>query len=645
MAEAKNTRKKSTAKKSMQTDVAATAEELDRTVQPETAAVAEDKPIVEKPVKKKPSDRTAEPENTESQDEINVADEKSTEATESVESIENVEAVAEEKSEIPAVEDGRSVDMPGEALPDDNGTHNGDAEEKPGAHSDKPVKTPCRKFVLSKRMTVILAAVLAVVVIAIVLAVCLTSCNGNGKLKQYTVKFDTNGGSALSSYKLNAGSKVNRPKNDPTKDMFTFDDWYWENPSKPGVMQKFQFGTPISQNITLIAGWIGETSIKIDFDTNGGMFDDDKSVVLYGLVGSSLSEPQDVPARTGYVFDGWYTEEECINKFTFGAYPATNVTLYAGWAKDSEYAYISYYGNNELLRVDAVKKGEDVVLPELFDSTIVASDWRIYGTNKTYTAGKATEDFGLYTYYYTDGLTFSATRYAATVTGYNGMATKVVVPPVYDGKDVTTIGADAFYRTSGLPAVTQITLPDTITTIGSGAFYNCQYLSSINLTNKVVTVGADAFYRNMRLRSLGDTEGITTIGAGAFNGCKELREFKLSPLVTEIGAYTFNDCAWLAKITLPDALRTLGAYAFSGCTSLKSVDLSSLILETVGDRAFAGCSNLTEVNIAKTSGEVTLQGDPFADCRNVTVYVPSALLDTYKGNAAYDLFKDKFAVK
>ncbi|MDE6294160.1 MAG: leucine-rich repeat protein, partial [Clostridiales bacterium] len=421
----------------------------------------------------------------------------------------------------------------------------------------------------------ILSRVLAAVIVAIAFIVTLTACNSESKIKKYTVTFDTMGGSEIQSYTLNEGDKIKRPKTNPTKNMFTFDDWYWENPNKSGEKQKFVFDTAISQNITLIAGWRGDTSVKIEFNANGGAFENEKEVVMYGLIGSTMSAPTDVPTRYGYKFDGWYVDEECYNAFNFGTFPTNNATLYAGWGSDPEFGYVSYYGNGELLRTEPVKKTDKVVIPDLFDdSDIVVGDWYTDAEmTKSYTADKPTDALALYTTYYTDGLTFNK----GVVTGYNGTATSVVVPSKYNGTTISSIGDDAFYWTKGLTAITSVKLPDTIHTIGNGAFYNCQYLASIDLTEKVTTIGADAFYRNERLRTLGDISGLETIGDYAFNGCKELRDFEFGNLLRVIGNYAFNDCVSLTEVTLTYSVQWIGDYAFSGCTSLKTVVAESLV--------------------------------------------------------------------
>lgn len=274
-------------------------------------------------------------------------------------------------------------------------------------------------------------------------------------------------------------------------------------------------------------------------------------------------------------------------------------------------------------------------------SDIVTNGWHTDADlKKPYTVGEADADLDLYTSYYTAGLELNG----STVTAYYGTATEIVIPSRNGNRKVTTIGDDVFNRSTELPAITSVKLPKTVTMIGDGAFYNCQYLSEINITSNVASIGKNAFYRNVRLRYVGDLSGLgsTGLGEGAFNGCRDLREITLNNSIMEIGDYTFNDCAMLKTITLPNGLKSIGKYAFSGCTSLKTVKAESNILGSIGEYAFKDCTALTDVTITRTTA-VDLGEGVFDNCRKVTVYVPDSVLDTYKDNKANEQFKDKFA--
>ena len=122
--------------------------------------------------------------------------------------------------------------------------------------------------------------------------------------------------------------------------------------------------------------------------------------------------------------------------------------------------------------------------------------------------------------------------------------TNIVIPPVYKGKNVTSIGEYAFHSCD---ALTSITIPNSVTSIRKFAFTYCTSLTSINIPNSVVIVGRYAFYNCTGLTSVTIENGVMSIGVAAFWGCSSLRD-----------------------VTIPNGLIGIGDSAFYYCINLKS---------------------------------------------------------------------------
>ncbi|MCH5165112.1 MAG: leucine-rich repeat protein [Clostridiales bacterium] len=473
-----------------------------------------------------------------------------------------------------------------------------------------------------KKIKCAIIGFLSVIMAATVLGAC------GKESKKYTVTFDTRGGSAVSSYKLEAGAKIRRPSKIPTKEMSVFNDWYTDT----SYTQKFEFDTRMpAYNITIYAGWIGEASVEIKLDANGGKFDGDATEYkLYGDVGTTFAMPTVQPVYNGYAFGGWYTDPECTQSYTFTVYPVENLTLYASWVNDAAYCYVSYYGNGALVSKVPVLKNITLKEPNLFGSDIVNTGWYTDSAmTQKYTFGTISKDISLYTTYYTDGLTIEN----GTVTGYTGNSSSVIVPNRYEEVNVTTVGEYAFYRSSELTSITSVSLPATVTSIAAGAFYDCQYLVTVGLTGNVTSIGDNAFYKNYRLKSVGDVSSVTSIGEAAFIGCKVLGNIELSSELTSLGAYAFTDCQMLTQMVIPSSIRDIPDYLFSGCTSLKQVDITAARLETIPAHVFENCKALERVTIRSILDAYIEDVDgntTFSGLDKVKIYVPASLLNVYR---------------
>ncbi|MDE6618498.1 MAG: leucine-rich repeat protein [Clostridiales bacterium] len=209
-----------------------------------------------------------------------------------------------------------------------------------------------------------------------------------------------------------------------------------------------------------------------------------------------------------------------------------------------------------------------------------------------------------------------------------------------DGSVLTTIGTQAF---EGCTALTNIILPEGLTTINANAFLNSG-IKNIKLSSTIETIASTAFLGCKQLnvtvadgnasftvssdmKSLlskdgktlvqyigNDTqytipEGVEVIGDYAFQNCESLEKITFTDTVKSIGQYAFRYCTSLGELTLPD-LETLGQYAFanSGVTEVTIAGLP----DAVGNYLFSECENLETVTFtggAKTIGQYMFNKD------------------------------------
>ena len=158
---------------------------------------------------------------------------------------------------------------------------------------------------------------------------------------------------------------------------------------------------------------------------------------------------------------------------------------------------------------------------------------------------------------------------------------------------VTSIDSAAFY---GCSSLTSITIPDGVTSIGFRAFEGCSSLTSITIPNGVTSIDYSTFRDCSRLASITIPDSVTSIGNYAFYGCSGLTSITIPDGVTSIGESAFYDCSRLTRVTIGTSVTSIGKMAFYGCSSLTSITIPDSVT-SIGSSAFKGCRNLTSITI------------------------------------------------
>ena len=144
-------------------------------------------------------------------------------------------------------------------------------------------------------------------------------------INQYTISFDTKGGSEVADITVDYGAGFDLPKN-PTKTGYTFAGWF-DNESCTGTAVELPETMP-AKDTTYYAGWT-VNQYTITYNGNGGTVAEVSTTADYG---KEISKPTIDPTRTGYTFTGWYTDSDCTNAVSWPVtMPVNGATYYAGW--------------------------------------------------------------------------------------------------------------------------------------------------------------------------------------------------------------------------------------------------------------------------------------------------------------------------
>lgn len=213
---------------------------------------------------------------------------------------------------------------------------------------------------------------------------------------------------------------------------------------------------------------------------------------------------------------------------------------------------------------------------------------------------------------------------------------------------VRSIGEDAFRDCSSLEGV--IFENTVLEKISDGAFWGCSALSSIALPDSVTEIERNAFFET-GLRNIQLPEKLTLIGGGAFYNCKNLKQVQLPPQLKELGEGAFFNCENLTQIQLPAQLNKLGTDAFRNCTSLDKIDIPAGLTQIEPD-TFCN-TGLTSVTLHE--GLTKIEDGAFHDCLKLKkIRIPKSVTDIgglalgiryNRGNGAEEVIPGGFTVE
>ena len=191
--------------------------------------------------------------------------------------------------------------------------------------------------------------------------------------------------------------------------------------------------------------------------------------------------------------------------------------------------------------------------------------------------------------------------------GCNGLTSVTI------GNGVTSIGKQAFYDCSGL---TSVTIPKNVMSIGKDAFNGCYNLKNVYITDiakwceinfekgnsnplNANIYGHNLYLNGVIITDLTIPEGVTSISDGLFYNCTSLTSITIPDSVTSIGDCAFYYCTSLTSVTIGNSVTSIGDDAFSGCDNLTSVTIGNSVT-SIGQEAFKYCYRLDTINFEGT---------------------------------------------
>ncbi len=466
------------------------------------------------------------------------------------------------------------------------------------------------------------------------LAACNGANNSNGgndptisqELNQkYAYSFECNGGSERAGGELYANAYVPAPA-DPVKEGYRFTGWYFDRDCTK-VCSFISTRMP-AHDVVYYAGW--QELVLINFESNGG------SAVspLEGLYGDSIAGAQEacVPVREGYVFDGWYANEELTQKYFFTSIPAESRTVYAKWHEKNKSVTVTFVGAD--CAPITGEETEETVLPVAADTAYTrfigwATDEEGAHLVERSAYMLPAEDITLYAVYrqkqsyahirlnaspYNEELDFYAKRgerlSADTVSleGYEGDASLVNMA-LLQSKALKYNGflteSDLGFDPSKDIVVSDMTLNINVYSQGlvfdaiytndftGGVFYGMDEVAAFfGKTQAELTAAEKSMFSKINATVSGYNGNSDEIVIPRYYGAEgDLTDYAVA--VIEEGAFAGKA---IASVTLPDTVVRIFDDAFKGCSSLTSITFPASLSE-VGSHAFANCPSLASVQL------------------------------------------------
>lgn len=195
---------------------------------------------------------------------------------------------------------------------------------------------------------------------------------------------------------------------------------------------------------------------------------------------------------------------------------------------------------------------------------------------------------------------------------------------------VTTLGSNSFYACNRL---TEVTLPKSLAKVDTAwtdvsPFVSCENLKKVVFQDGLVKIPDYILNGASSVTEIVIPDSVTTIGTSAFEKLGQLQSIALPKNLTTINRKAFSECSSLSSISFPDTVTTLGGNSFYACNRLTEVTLPKNLAKVdtfwSGESPFTSCENLETVTFQE--GTVTIPSDILNNTSSVKqVVIPSSV--------------------